>query len=77
MARTKKNPSVEEQLEDLKKEIEECETQIKKNVDRKDELIRSVENKKMGLLYQAIAESDKNIDDVISWLRQDTQQDAK
>ena len=44
----KKILSVEEQLEELKKEIEECEIQIKKDMDKKDKLIRSAENKKNG-----------------------------
>ena len=77
MARTKKILSVEEQLEELNKEIEECEIQIKKDMDQKDKLIRSAESKKMGLLHQAILESNKSIDEVISWLQENTKQDTK
>ncbi len=77
MARTKKIPSVEEQLEELEKEIDKCETQIKEHMDKKNMLIRSMESKKMGMLYQAMSESNKSIDDVISWLRQDKQQNTE
>lgn len=77
MPRPKKTFSVEEELKKLEKELDECETQIKEDMDKKEQLVKSIESKKMGMLYQAISESGKSISEVISWLKQDTQQDTE
>lgn len=77
MPRTKKTLSVEEELAELEKELTECEDQIRNDMDKKEQLIRAIESKKMGMLYQAISKSGKSIDEVISWLQQNIQQDTK
>lgn len=77
MPRTKKTLSVEEELAELEKELTECEDQIRNDMNKKEQLIRAIESKKMGMLYQAISKSGKSIDEVISWLQQNIQQDTK
>lgn len=77
MPRTKKTLSVEEELKKLEKELDKCEAQIRKDMDKKEQLVKSIESRKMGMLYQAISESGKSVDEVISWLQQDTQQNTE
>lgn len=77
MSRPKKKLSVEEKLADLDKQISEYENKIKESMEEKNKLIRSAEINKMGTLCQAISESGKSIDEVISWLQQSKEQNSQ
>ena len=72
MARRKiKNLSIEEELMELGREVTECEDEIKRLTpvrDRKKELKQLIEQKQMEALYQAVQQSGKSIQEVITWI---------
>lgn len=66
MARRKRKLSLEEEIRELELEIENCEAEIKKLNNRKEELKQLIEQKQMEALHQAVMKSGKSIDEVIS-----------
>lgn len=66
--RSKKNLSIEEELMELGREVTECEDEIKRLTDRKKELKQLIEQKQMEALYQAVQQSGKSIQEVITWI---------
>lgn len=69
----KKNLSIEEELMELGREINECEENIKKFTDRKKELKQLIEQKQMEALLQAVQKSGKSIEEVIAWINSESQ----
>lgn len=65
MAR-KKKLTLEEELIELKGEIERCGAEIQRLTNRKKELKRLIEQKQMEALHQAVMKSGKTIDEAIS-----------
>lgn len=73
----KKNLTLEEELDGLKREAAECEDKIKQLTDRKKELKQAIETKQMEALYQAVIKSEKSIDEVIAWINGDSQEEGQ
>lgn len=72
MAR-KKKLTLEEELIELKSEIERCEAEIQRLTDRKKELKQLIEQKQIEALHQAVLKSGKTIDEAISLISSDGQ----
>lgn len=69
MARGRKkqvNLTLEEQLEAVDNEITACEEQIKALKQRKKEIDKQIKEEKKEALYQAVVESGKSIEDILS-----------
>lgn len=69
MARGRKkqvNLTLEEQLEAVNNEITTCEEQIKALKQRKKEIDKQIKEEKKEALYQAVVESGKSIEDILS-----------
>lgn len=69
MARGRKkqvNLTLEEQLEAVNNEITACEEQIKALKQRKKEIDKQIKEEKKEALYQAVVESGKSIEDILS-----------
>lgn len=64
--RKKKYVSLEEELTALEVEVLECEEKIKELTNRKRELKQLIEQKQMEALYKAAVESGKSIEETIS-----------
>ena len=71
MARGRKkqvNLTLEEQLEAVNNEISECEEQIKALKRKRKEIDKQIKEEKKEALYQAVVESGKSIEDILSTL---------
>lgn len=69
MARGRKkqvNLTLEEQLEAVNNEIAECEEQIKALKQKRKEIDKQMKEEKKEALYQAVVESGKSIEDILS-----------
>lgn len=64
--RKRKYMSLEEELIALKEEVNECGEQMKELTNRKKELKQLIEKKQMEALYKAAMESGKSIEETIS-----------
>lgn len=73
MAR-KRKLTLEEELIELKNEVERCEEEIKGLTDRKKELKQLIERKQMEVLNQAVIRSGKTIEEVIALINADSQE---
>lgn len=73
MAR-KRKLTLEEELIELKNEVERCEEEIKGLTDRKKELKQLIEQKQMEVLNQAVIRSGKSIEEVIALINADSQE---
>ncbi len=71
MARGRKkqvNLTLEEQLEVVNSEIAACEEQIKSLKQKRKEIDKQIKEEKKEALYQAVVESGKSIEDILSTL---------
>lgn len=71
MARGRKkqvNLTLEEQLEAVNNEIAACEEQIKELKRKRKEIDKQIKEEKKEALYQAVVESGKSIEDILSTL---------
>lgn len=69
MARGRKkqvNLTLEEQLEAVNSEIAACEEQIKELKQKRKEIDKQIKEEKKEALYQAVVESGKSIEDILS-----------
>lgn len=73
--RRKKNISLEEELTNLTEEMDACEEKIKELTDKKKELKQQIERKQMEALYQAALDSGKSIEETISLIHGNKEQD--
>lgn len=72
----KKNLTTEEELMELGREVTECEDKIQKLTERKKELEQLIEQKKMEALHQAMVESGKSMEEVMSLIRENKEQEG-
>lgn len=72
----KKNLTTEEELVELEREVTECEDKIQKLTERKKELEQLIEQKKMEALHQAMVEAGKSMEEVMSLIRENKEQEG-